>query len=108
RSDGGAETCEAAYIAGCDGAHSTVREALGIGFPGGMYAHLFYVADVEASGATMNGELQVAIDRTDFLAVFPLKGEGRARLVGTVREEAEQQHENLSWNDISKRVIEWI
>ena len=42
------ETCEAAYIAGCDGAHSTVREALGIGFPGGTYAHLFYVADVEA------------------------------------------------------------
>jgi 2-polyprenyl-6-methoxyphenol hydroxylase-like FAD-dependent oxidoreductase len=108
RSDGAAETCEAAYIAGCDGAHSTVREALGIGFPGGMYAHLFYVADVEASGATMNGELQVALDRADFLAVFPLKGEGRARLVGTVREEAEQQHENLSWNDISKRVIEWI
>ncbi len=56
----------------------------------------------------MNGELHVALDRTDFLAVFPLKGEGRARLVGTVREEAEPQHENLSWNDVSKRVIEWI
>ena len=26
--------------------------------------------------------------RVDFLAVFPLKGEGRARLVGTVRDEA--------------------
>src|SRR5205823_4360959 len=55
--DGVAETCEAAYLAGCDGAHSTVREALGIGFPGGAYAHLFYVADVEARGETMNGEL---------------------------------------------------
>jgi FAD binding domain len=85
-----------------------VREALQIGFPGGQYAHLFYVADVEASGATMNGELHVALDTTDFLAVFPLKGDGRARLVGTVREEAEHQHENLSWNDVSKRVIEWM
>jgi hypothetical protein len=56
----------------------------------------------------MNGELHVALDRTDFLAVFPLKGKGRARLIGTVREEAEQQHENLSWNDVSKRVIGWI
>jgi hypothetical protein len=37
-----------------------------------------------------------------------LKGDGRARLIGTVREEAEQRHENLSWNDVSKRVIEWI
>jgi len=108
RSDGASETCETAYIAGCDGAHSTVREALKIGFPGGTYDHLFYVADVQASGATMNGELHVALDRTDFLAVFPLKGQGRARLIGTVREEAEHQQENLSWDDVSKRVIEWI
>jgi 2-polyprenyl-6-methoxyphenol hydroxylase-like FAD-dependent oxidoreductase len=108
RPDGASETCEAAYIAGCDGAHSIVREALKIGFPGGAYDHLFYVADVEASGPTMNGELHVALDRTDFLAVFPLKGKGRARLIGTVREEAEHQHEDLSWNDVSKRVIEWI
>ena len=106
--DGAPGTCEAAYIAGCDGAHSTVREVLEIGFPGGAYAHLFYVADVEASGATMNGELHVALDTTDFLAVFPLKDEGRARLIGTVRQEAEHDHENLSWNDVSKRVIEWM
>ena len=104
----GTETCEAAYIAGCDGAHSTVRETLDIGFPGGAYAHLFYVADVEASGATMNGELHVALDRTDFLVVFPLQGEGRARLIGTVRQEVQDQHQELSWNDVSKRVLEWI
>jgi 2-polyprenyl-6-methoxyphenol hydroxylase-like FAD-dependent oxidoreductase len=108
RSNGALEMCEAAYLAGCDGAHSAVREALNIGFPGGTYAHLFYVADVEASGAATNGELHVALDRTDFLAVFPLKCEGRARLIGTVREDAEQQHENLSWAGVSKRVIEWM
>src|ERR1700737_4676258 len=61
--DGTEATCTAAYIAGCDGAHSTVREALGIGFPGGTYEHLFYVADVGASGQPMNGELHVAFDR---------------------------------------------
>jgi 2-polyprenyl-6-methoxyphenol hydroxylase-like FAD-dependent oxidoreductase len=108
RSDGTLEMCEAAYLAGCDGARSAVREALNIGFPGGTYTHLFYVADVEASGAATNGELHVALDRTDFLAVFPLKGEGRARLVGTVRDDAEHQPENLSWGDVSKRVIEWM
>jgi 2-polyprenyl-6-methoxyphenol hydroxylase-like FAD-dependent oxidoreductase len=99
--------CEAAYIAGCDGAHSTVREALGIGFPGGTYAHLFYVADVEASGATMNGEIHVGLDTSEFLAVFPLKDEGRARLVGTVQD-GEHKLDNLSWNDVSQRVIEWM
>ena len=108
RADGTEETCEAAYIAGCDGARSAVREGLQIGFPGGTYDHLFYVADVQASGAAINGELHVALDRIDFLAVFALKGDGRARLIGTVRDEAGKQNENLSWNDVSKRVIEWI
>src|SRR5205085_291568 len=41
RSDGVTETCTAAFIAGCDGAHSTVRETMRIGFPGGTYDHLF-------------------------------------------------------------------
>src|SRR5438093_1395193 len=95
-------------LAGCDGAHSRVREGLGIGFPGGTYDHLFYVADVEARGAVMNGELHAALDTTDFLIVFPLKRDGHARLIGTMREEAERPNEQLSWDDVSKRVIEWI
>ena len=41
RADGATSMCEAAYIAGCDGAHSAVREGLAIGFPGGSYNHLF-------------------------------------------------------------------
>ena len=108
RVDGARETCDAAYIAGCDGAHSTVREALKIGFPGGTYSHLFYVADVDGSGAAMNGELHVALDTADFLALFPLKDEGRARLIGTVREGVEPNERELSWGDVSQRVIEWM
>jgi 2-polyprenyl-6-methoxyphenol hydroxylase-like FAD-dependent oxidoreductase len=108
RADGAEENCTAAYIAGCDGARSTMREALGIGFPGGTYEHVFYVADVEASGDTMNGELHVAMDRTDFLVVFPLKGTRRARLIGTIRRELESQAEKLRWEDVSNRVLEWI
>jgi 2-polyprenyl-6-methoxyphenol hydroxylase-like FAD-dependent oxidoreductase len=108
RPDGTEETCCAFYIAGCDGAHSAVRKTLEIGFPGGEYSHLFYVADVEASGVTMDGEIHVGLDTTDFLAVFPLKDEGRARLIGTVLKEVERQHESLSWDDVSRRVIEWM
>ena len=48
KSDGTREFCRVGFIAGCDGAHSIVRERLGIGFPGGTYEHTFYVADVEA------------------------------------------------------------
>jgi 2-polyprenyl-6-methoxyphenol hydroxylase-like FAD-dependent oxidoreductase len=78
-------TCEAAFLAGCDGAHSTMREKLDIRYPGGTYEHLFYVADVEASGPLMDRELHVSIDEIDFAALFPLKEEGRARLIGTIR-----------------------
>ena len=102
------ETCEAAFIAGCDGAHSVVRQALAIGFPGGTYEHLFYVADVAARGTAMNGELHAALDTSDFLAVFPLKEDGRARLIGTVRADAEHRRESLSWDDVSSRVIDWM
>jgi 2-polyprenyl-6-methoxyphenol hydroxylase-like FAD-dependent oxidoreductase len=105
---GVSNTCEAAYIAGCDGAHSTVREALAIGFPGGTYNHMFYVADVEARGAVMDGELHAAIDASDFLIVFPLMDDGRARLIGTVRADAEHEHNPLPWSDVSTRVIEWM
>src|ERR1700704_1748429 len=106
--DGTTQACEATYIAGCDGAHSTVREALAIGFPGGTYDHLFYVADVDARGPAMNGELHAALDTSDFLIVFPLKDERHARLIGTVRADAEHRAENLSWNDVSTLAIEWI
>ena len=106
--DGSEETCCASYLAGCDGAHSKVREELGIHFPGGTYEHLFYVADVEASGAAVNGQLHVALDTADFLIAFPLKRDGRARLVGAMRREPERQGEKLSWDDVSKKVIDWM
>jgi 2-polyprenyl-6-methoxyphenol hydroxylase-like FAD-dependent oxidoreductase len=104
--DGAEEACEATYLAGCDGAHSKVREVLKTGFPGGTYAHVFYVADVEATGPAMEGELHVALDDADFLAVFPMKGERCARLIGTVRRDAEDQRQPLDWDHVSKRVIE--
>jgi len=104
--DGEERDCETSYIAGCDGARSAVREAIGTGFPGGTYRHLFYVADVEAKGAALNGELHVDLDEADFLAVFPLSGQGRARLIGTVRDERADRADTLTFNDIRGRAIE--
>jgi len=105
RPDGTEEICQAAYIAGCDGAHSKVREELNPGFPGGTYAHIFYVADVVATGPVFNGELHAALDEADFLGVFPMQGEGRARLVGVVQPQSETKHESLTWNDVSSQVF---
>jgi 2-polyprenyl-6-methoxyphenol hydroxylase-like FAD-dependent oxidoreductase len=106
--NGSEETCAASYLAGCDGARSTIRQTLHLNFPGGTYDHLFYVADVEATGEVLNGELHAAFDRTDFLAIFPLHEPSRARLVGTVRQDAANHNDNLTWADVSQRVLEWI
>src|SRR5215207_8448961 len=44
---GNAETIDAKFMVGCDGARSLVRQSLGLEFEGGTFERLFYVADVE-------------------------------------------------------------
>ncbi len=108
RPGGEEESCEAAYIAGCDGARSVVRETMGTGFPGGTYRQVFYVADVEADGPPIDGELHVDLDEADFLAVFPLAGMGRARLIGTVRDKRADHPEALEFQDVSGRAVDHL
>jgi len=99
------EACEADYIVGCDGAHSMVRKHVAGEFPGGTYAQLFYIADVQGSGPALDGELHVDLDTADFLAIFPLKGRGRARLIGTVAD-ARADPETLTFDDVSRAAID--
>ncbi len=102
------ESSAARYLAGCDGARSTVRQALGTGFPGGTYRHVFYVADIEGTGAPVDGELHIDLDEADFLGVFPLGGAGRARLIGTVQDERAEHPESLRFEDVSQRAIQHL
>jgi 2-polyprenyl-6-methoxyphenol hydroxylase-like FAD-dependent oxidoreductase len=106
--EGQEETCESSYIAGCDGARSRVREIMGTGFPGGTYRQVFYVADVQAQGPPVNGELHIDLDEADFLGVFPLAGQGRARLIGTVRDERAEHPDSLRFEDVSARAIQHL
>jgi 2-polyprenyl-6-methoxyphenol hydroxylase-like FAD-dependent oxidoreductase len=98
--DGRQITCRAQYLAGCDGAHSAVRQGLGIGFPGGTYERVFYVADVQLHGPVDDHELHLAMDDADFFAVFPMKGEHTVRLIGTIQRAA-QTEQDLTWEDVS-------
>ena len=104
--EGGQETCEADYIVGCDGAHSMVRQGIGADFPGGTYRQVFYVADIEGSGPAINGELNVALDAADFILIFPMAGNGRARLVGVVSDERAGRAEALTFEDASRTAID--
>ena len=46
--DAGAVTHRSSYLVGTDGAHSTVRHAAGIGFPGYTFDDRFLIADIRA------------------------------------------------------------
>ncbi len=78
----GEERANFRFILGCDGARSIVRKTAGLEFPGGTYDSRFYVADIDASGGVVPGELNIALFRDRFLAFFPLKEEHRYRMVG--------------------------
>jgi 2-polyprenyl-6-methoxyphenol hydroxylase-like FAD-dependent oxidoreductase len=103
RPDGSEEACEAAYLAGCDGAHSTVRETLATGFPGGTYSGVFYVADVDAAGPAADREIHVDLEEADFLAVFPLKGHGHLRLIGPASWDPDREGCELTFHDVGTR-----
>jgi len=97
---GARSTVVARYVAGCDGAHSMVRRATGVGFPGGTYERTFYVADVDLE-SDIDKELHVALDAADFTAIFPLAGARKGRLIGTIREAALALDRPLGWDDVS-------
>ena len=82
--DGSSRSVTAAYIAGCDGAHSAVRKLSGIGFPGAPYEHVFYVADVEMTGTMAPEEVNIYLWRKGFHLLFPMRGSDHWRIVGIV------------------------
>jgi 2-polyprenyl-6-methoxyphenol hydroxylase-like FAD-dependent oxidoreductase len=93
RRNGVSETVEAAYLCGCDGAHSVVRHSLKLGFPGGAYDQMFYVADVIGSGAVTEGGMDINLGAYGFGVVMPVRQAGSVRLIGVVpkRHEADEK-----------------
>lgn len=106
--DGHEETCEALYLAGCDGARSVVRKAMGSGFEGGTYKQIFYVADVEASGVDPAGQAHIAFDSADFVLVMYYGQSNQYRLIGTVRDERAAHPENLTFEDVGQEAIKGL
>ena len=86
--DGTAESVTAAYLVGADGAHSVVRNTLGLTFEGGlsMFPQLFMLGDVELDWDMPDGHLLRFIrieddgSFTGMLVCVPLKGRGRYRV----------------------------
>ncbi|HEX2662251.1 MAG TPA: FAD-dependent monooxygenase [Candidatus Acidoferrum sp.] len=73
----------AAFVVGCDGAHSAVRHLLNLSFEGAQYEALFMLADVETNEALPADELQLCPSEFGPLAIFPMS-KARRRIVATV------------------------
>jgi 2-polyprenyl-6-methoxyphenol hydroxylase-like FAD-dependent oxidoreductase len=82
--DGTTRKITAAWVAGCDGARSAVRELCGITFPGAPYEHVFFVADTVVTGTMVADEVNVYLWRSGFHLFFPMRGEDHWRIVGIV------------------------
>ena len=80
--DGTNRTILAAWVAGCDGARSVVRELSRITFPGAPYEHVFFVADAEVTGSMVPDEVNVYLWREGFHLLFPMRGKDHWRIVG--------------------------
>ena len=97
--DGTRRECTAAWVAGCDGAHSAVRELTGIGFPGAPYEHSFFVADVQMTGGMVPDEVNVYLWRAGFHLLFPMRGQDHWRLVGIVPRQLRERRD-LAFEDV--------
>jgi 2-polyprenyl-6-methoxyphenol hydroxylase-like FAD-dependent oxidoreductase len=90
------------YVCGCDGAHSVVRQRLGVGFPGGTYDVPFFVADVVATGEVSEEAFRANLS-SEILLVFPIRSSGHFRLIGTVPE-AQADNDLIRFEDIKDHV----
>ncbi|MFG3040562.1 FAD-dependent monooxygenase [Streptomyces sp. NPDC048330] len=83
---GAEEELRVRYLIGCDGAHSTVRKALGLSYEGDAFPEAYMLGDVEADWDLPHG-YGVRSSRpspdggsADVLVCIPLPGTGRYRM----------------------------
>ena len=79
----GLETLPCRFVAGCDGADSTVRAPAGIGWRGGPTTPEVVLADLELDGDLAHGVAHVVAGRRGLLFVFALGEHATWRLLAT-------------------------
>src|SRR5258706_5467006 len=98
--DGSTREVQAAYVAGCDGGHSAVRELCGITFPGAACDHVSFVADTEATGPMVAEELNVYLWREGFHLFFAMRGKDRWRVIGILPKNL-QGRDDVTFEELS-------
>ena len=90
------QTCRARWLLGCDGAHSTTRDLLGMDYLGeDIGTHIAFM-DARASWDIGSEELSLFLDEDGFCLCVPHPEDGLYRFIGSVPEGMEVRHE-LAW-----------
>lgn len=83
RQDGKPRVVTAQYVVGADGAHSTVRQQLGISFDGDKYAQRYLLADCKVEWPLDHAHFRVFVNRDRIGLFLPLKGAETSRVMVT-------------------------
>ncbi|GLY54348.1 FAD-dependent monooxygenase [Lentzea sp. NBRC 102530] len=79
----GERTITAQYVVGADGAHSTVRQQLGISFDGDRYGQRYLLADCKVDWPLDHAHFRVFMNRERIGLFLPLRGAETSRVMVT-------------------------
>ena len=98
----GTRTIRTAWLVGCDGAHSIVREAVGIAFEGGAYEESFVLADVTMDWPLSRDEVSLFFSPAGLAVIAPLP-QGHFRIVATVDDAPERPDREFMQHILNSR-----
>lgn len=73
--DGREARIRSRYLIACDGAHSTVRHALGLPFEGTNFEHVVFLGDVKIASELVKSRITNFTARRGFVSVLPFLGD---------------------------------
>lgn len=102
------KTISALWIFGCDGAHSTVRHALGVPFKGAKFPEVFKLADVELAEPLAHDRIHGRLSKEGMAGIIPIPGSNLFRLVSTPPQDSPFPIKRTLWESnfqVHRRIV---
>jgi 2-polyprenyl-6-methoxyphenol hydroxylase-like FAD-dependent oxidoreductase len=103
--DGREEAVTAAWLVGCDGAHSTVRHTLGVPFTGHAEPNDWMLADAHVEGPVAPDEISVFWHQKGVLVFFPIT-QGRFRVIADLGTAEAERRPDPTLADVQAKMDE--